>query len=97
VRGISSHFVWLNRSKESLTLNLKRRGSQAGAASPARERRMFSCRIWRPEPPSGSASARRELRKKYPRLIVCDLSGYGSSGPYRDKKAYDMLIQAEPA
>ena len=36
-----------------------------------------------------------ELRKKDPRLIICDLSGYGSSGPYRDKKAYDMLIQAE--
>ena len=53
------------------------------------------CRIWRPEPPSGSGFATQELRKKYPRLIICNLSGYGSSGPYRDKKAYDLLIQAE--
>ena len=94
VRGLASYFVWLNRSKESLTLDLKRPEARrilhqllAGAdvfiqnlAPGATERLGF-----------GAAS----LREEYPRLIVCDVSGYGSSGPYRDKKAYDLLVQCE--
>src|SRR5437588_8485752 len=94
VRGLASYFVWLNRSKESLTLDLKSPEARrilhqllAGAdvfiqnlAPGATERLGF-----------GAAS----LREEYPRLIICDVSGYGSSGPYRDKKAYDLLVQCE--
>src|SRR5919202_2414656 len=94
VRGLASYFVWLNRSQESLTLDLKRPEARrilhqllTGAdvfiqnlAPGATERLGF-----------GAAS----LREEYPRLIICDVSGYGSSGPYRDKKAYDLLVQCE--
>jgi len=94
VMGLSSHFVWLNRSKESLTLDLKRpeaievlRGLLARAdvfihnLAPGAMARLGY----------GSETVRRE----FPRLIVCEISGYGSSGPYRDKKAYDLLVQSE--
>jgi itaconate CoA-transferase len=94
VRGISSHFVWLNRSKESLTLNLK-----CPEAKLVRDRLLEKADVFVQNLAPGATErlglGAVELRKKYPRLIVCDLSGYGSSGPYRDKKAYDLLIQAE--
>jgi len=94
VRGLSAYFVWLNRGKESLTLNLKHPegvrildGLLAGAdvfvhnlAPGAVERLGFGAET---------------VRARYPRLITCAVSGYGSSGPYRDKKAYDLLIQCE--
>ena len=94
VGGLSSHFVWTNRSKESIALDLKQskgveivRKLLQGAdvllqnlAPGAAERMGFSY---------------EQLKEHYPKLIVCDISGYGSSGPYRDKKAYDLLIQAE--
>ena len=94
VGGLSSHFVWTNRSKESIALDLKQpkgieivRKLLEGAdvllqnlAPGAAERMGFSY---------------DQLKEHYPKLIVCDISGYGSSGPYRDKKAYDLLIQAE--
>lgn len=94
VRGMSAHFVWLNRSKESLALDMKQPEAQRivhqllatadvfiqNLAPGAAERLGF-----------GAAS----LHATYPRLIICDLSGYGSSGPYRDKKAYDLLVQCE--
>jgi len=94
VRGMSSHFVWLNRSKESLTLNLKR-----PEAKLVRDRLLEKADVFVQNLAPGATErlglGAPELRKKYPRLIICDLSGYGSSGPYRDKKAYDLLIQAE--
>jgi itaconate CoA-transferase len=94
VRGLSSHFVWLNRSKESLTLDLKR-----PEAAEVLRRLLANADIFVQNLAPGATERlgfpTSELRKKYPRLIICDLSGYGSSGPYRDKKAYDMLIQAE--
>jgi len=94
VRGLSSHFVWLNRSKESLTLDLK----QADAKS-VLQRLLEKADVFVQNLAPGATKrlgfVTQELRKRYPRLIICDLSGYGSSGPYRDKKAYDMLIQAE--
>ena len=56
---------------------------------------MSSCRTSRPAPPIGSGSRQPTLRARYPRLIVCSVSGYGSSGPYASKKAYDLLVQSE--
>lgn len=94
VRGLSSHFVWLNRSKESLTLDLKR-----AEAKMVLHRLLETADVFVQNLAPGATErlgfGTKELRAKYPRLIVCDLSGYGSAGPYRDKKAYDLLIQAE--
>jgi itaconate CoA-transferase len=94
VRGMSSHFVWLNRSKESLTLDLKR-----AEAKLVLHRLLANADVFVQNLAPGATErlgfGAPELRKKYPRLIICDLSGYGSIGPYRDKKAYDLLIQAE--
>jgi itaconate CoA-transferase len=94
VRGLSSHFVWLNRSKESLTLDLKRAEAKLVLQRLIEKADVFVQNL-APGATERLGFLTQELRKKYPRLIVCDLSGYGSSGPYRDKKAYDMLIQAE--
>ena len=92
--GMSSWFVWLNRSKESLTLDLKR-----AEAKLIMHRLLANADIFVQNLAPGASSrlglGATQLRKEYPRLIICDLSGYGSSGPYRDKKAYDLLIQAE--
>ena len=94
VRGLSSHFVWTNRSKESLTLDLKH------AAAPALLARLLERADVLVQNLAPGAAARlglsyAALHAVHPRLIVCDLSGYGSDGPYRDKKAYDLLIQSE--
>jgi itaconate CoA-transferase len=94
VRGLSSHFVWLNRSKESLTLDLKRTEAKLVLHRLIEKADVFVQNL-APGATERLGFVTQEMRKKYPRLIVCDLSGYGSSGPYRDKKAYDMLIQAE--
>ncbi len=94
VRGLSSHFVWLNRSKESLTLDLKRAEAKLVLDHLLEKADVFVQNL-APGATERLGFVTREMRKKYPRLIICDLSGYGSSGPYRDKKAYDMLIQAE--
>ncbi len=94
VRGMSSHFVWLNRSKESLTLDVK-----AAEAQDVFTRLLSRADVFVQNLAPGAAErlslGAGELRQKYPRLIVCNLSGYGASGPYRDKKAYDLLIQSE--
>ena len=94
VNGMSSHFVWLNRSKESLTLDLKQ-----PEAIDVLGRLLASADVFIHNLAPG-AMARLgfgvdETRKRFPRVIVCELSGYGSSGPYRDKKAYDLLVQSE--
>ena len=94
VRGLSSHFVWTNRSKESLTLDLKR--EEAGGIM---ERLLASADVLVQNLAPGAAArlglSFETLHRKYPRLIVCDISGYGEGGPYQDKKAYDLLIQSE--
>ena len=94
VAGLSSYFVWLNRSKESLTLDLKQPEAQSVLARLLERADVF---VWNLAPGVadrlGAASA--DLRSRHPRLITCAVSGYGSSGPYAQKKAYDMLIQAE--
>ena len=92
--GMSSSFVWLNRSKESLTLDLKRPEAKLVLHRLLKNADVFVQNL-APGATGRLGLGAGELRKEYPRLIVCDLSGYGSSGPYRDKKAYDLLIQAE--
>src|SRR5438552_981021 len=94
VKGLSSHFVWLNRSKESLTLDLK---TPAGRDVLPRllERADVFVQNLTPGASDRLGASARELRARHPRLIVCDISGYGSSGPYAQKKAYDLLVQSE--
>src|SRR5262245_64043531 len=94
VKGLSSYFVWLNRSKESLTLDLKQPAAQDVLARLLERADVFVHNL-----APGAADRLRlsssVLRARHPRLITCAVSGYGSSGPYADRKAYDMLIQAE--
>ena len=94
VRGMSSHFVWVNRSKESLTLDVK----QPAAARVLRALLARADVLVQNLAPGAAARLgldAQTLRPQLPRLIVCDISGYGADGPYRDKKAYDLLIQSE--
>jgi itaconate CoA-transferase len=94
VRGMSSHFVWTNRSKESVTLDLKQEEARAIVHKLLGNADVLIQNL------APGAAARMgfsfdALQERYPRLIVCDISGYGADGPYRDKKAYDLLIQSE--
>ena len=94
VKGMSSHFVWLNRSKESLTLNLKHsRATQI--LEQLLERADVLIQNLAPGAARRLGLGAESLLPKYPRLIVCDVSGYGDNGPYASKKAYDLLVQAE--
>ena len=94
VKGMASHFVWLNRSKESLTLDLKR-----PQAAVVLHRLLEGADVFLQNLAPGAIDrlglGADTLRQRYPRLIVCNLSGYGTSGPYADKKAYDLIIQSE--
>ena len=94
VKGLSSHFVWLNRSKESLTLDLKQ-----PEARDILERLLADADVFIHNLAPGAAGrlgfGAERLREEYPQLIVCGISGYGFTGPYRDKKAYDLLVQCE--
>lgn len=94
VKGLSSHFTWTNRSKESLALDLKH--AKAGEIM---DKLLAQADVLVQNLAPGAAARMglsfEALHAKYPRLIVCDISGYGDSGPYRDKKAYDLLIQSE--
>ena len=94
VNGMASHFVWTNRSKESLTLDLK---SPQAKEVLARLLPQVDVLVQNLAP---GAAARLglsfdALHEQYPDLIVCDISGYGAGGPYEHKKAYDLLIQSE--
>ncbi|MEB0058452.1 MULTISPECIES: CaiB/BaiF CoA-transferase family protein [unclassified Variovorax] len=94
VDGEASHFVWVNRSKESLTLDLK----QPSALAVLRELLSGADVLVQNLAPGAAARMgldARTLQALHPKLIVCDISGYGEDGPYRDKKAYDLLIQSE--
>ena len=94
VRGISGHFVWLNRSKESVTLDLKRpEGADALGRLIARAD-VFIHNL-APGAMARLGFGSPVLRERHPTLVICEISGYGSSGPYRDKKAYDLLVQSE--
>jgi itaconate CoA-transferase len=94
VKGLSSNFVWLNRSKESLTLDLKR-PEAAGVFARLIDRADVFVQNLAPGAADRLGTAPGVLRERHPRLIVCSISGYGSSGPYARKKAYDLLVQSE--
>jgi itaconate CoA-transferase len=94
VKGMASYFVWLNRSKESLTLDLKQ--PEAGQILDSLlDRADVFVQNLAPGATARLGLGAAEVRARRPSLIVCDVSGYGSSGPYRDKKAYDLLVQCE--
>jgi itaconate CoA-transferase len=94
VKGLSSYFVWLNRSKESLTLDLKRPAAR-GVLTQLLARADVFVQNLAPGATDRLGMAAADLRARHPRLITCGVSGYGSSGPLAQKKAYDMLVQAE--
>ncbi len=94
VKGLASHFVWLNRSKESLTLNLKEEGAKDVMNRLLARADVFVHNL-APGATERLGFGAQRLREEHPRLIVCGISGYGSTGPYRDKKAYDLLVQCE--
>lgn len=94
VKGLSSHFVWTNRSKESLCLDVKH--ARAGEVlSRLMERADVFLQNLAPGAAERLGLGAEALRKKHPRLIWCGISGYGPAGPYADKKAYDLLVQCE--
>jgi len=94
VRGLASHFVWTNRSKESLTLDVKH-AEAPGILAGLLDRADVLVQNLAPGAAARLGLSYAALNAKHPRLIVCDISGYGSDGPYRDRKAYDLLIQSE--
>ncbi|GHF90610.1 hypothetical protein GCM10017567_00720 [Amycolatopsis bullii] len=94
VHGLSSHFVWLNRSKESVTLDLKT-DAAAGVMAALLDRADVFVQNFAPGVADRLGLGAATLRATRPRLITCSVSGYGSTGPYRDAKAYDLLIQSE--
>jgi itaconate CoA-transferase len=92
--GLASHFVWVNRSKESLSLDLK----NAQALEVLKQllaRADVLVQNLAPGAAQRMGLGYEQLARVHPQLIVCDISGYGNDGPYRDKKAYDLLIQSE--
>ncbi|WP_341917499.1 CaiB/BaiF CoA-transferase family protein [Polaromonas sp. YR568] len=94
VDGMASHFVWVNRSKESLTLDLKQPAALA-VLKQLLETADVLVQNLAPGAAARMGLGYAELSATNPKLIVCDISGYGDDGPYRDKKAYDLLIQSE--
>jgi itaconate CoA-transferase len=94
VLGQSSHFIWVNRSKESLSLDVKHPD-----AKPILDKLIEKADVFVQNLAPGAAErlglGAAELRAKHPRLIWCGISGYGTGGPYAAKKAYDLLVQCE--
>ncbi|MBN3780375.1 CoA transferase [Burkholderia sp. Ac-20345] len=94
VNGMSSHFVWTNRSKESLALDLKAEGALDIVKALLADADVLVQNL-APGATDRLGLSYEALRERFPWLIVCNISGYGPDGPYRDKKAYDLLIQSE--
>ena len=95
VRGLASHFVWTNRSKESLTLDVKHDEAQKILMRLIVEEADVVVQNLAPGAATRLGLSYEALSQLKPGIIVCDISGYGADGPYRDKKAYDLLIQSE--
>jgi len=94
VKGLSSHFVWVNRSKESLALDVKRPEAKEVLARLLEKADVFLHNL-APGAVERLGLGAKELRNKHPQLIWCGISGYGPAGPYASKKAYDLLVQCE--
>jgi len=94
VKGMSSYFVWLNRGKESVTLDIKDPGDRAVLDAMLARADVFVQNML-PGTMERLGLGEHILRATHPRLITCSISGYGSAGPYRSKKAYDLLVQCE--
>lgn len=94
VRGLSSHFVWTNRNKESLTLDIKDPRGLAVAKQLLETADVFIQNL-APGAAARAGLGADELRQANPRLVVCDISGYGLGGPYESMKAYDLMVQSE--
>lgn len=94
VNGQSSHFTWINRSKESLALDVKQPQAKAALLELLKTADVLVQNL-APGAAARMGLSYEALRAHNPQLIVCDISGYGADGPYRDKKAYDLLIQSE--
>jgi itaconate CoA-transferase len=94
VRGMASHFVWLNRGKESVAVDLK-----TAAGGEVLTRLLATADVFLHNLGPGAVErlgfGADTLRARHPRLVVCTMSGYGSTGPFRDKRAYDLLVQSE--
>src|SRR5258708_11398820 len=93
-KGESAYFVWLNRGKESVTLDLTKPEDKAVLAAMLVKADVFVQNL-KPGAIAKLGFPIDELRRAHPRLIACSISGYGEDGPYAARKAYDMLIQAE--
>jgi formyl-CoA transferase len=94
VHGESAHFVWLNRGKQSVVLDLTKDADKALLERMLAKADVFVQNL-KPGALAKLGFAFKRLRKDYPKLICCAISGYGESGPYAQRKAYDLLIQAE--
>ena len=94
VKGLSSHFVWVNRSKESLALDLKHPRAQEVLARLVERADVFLQNL-APGAAERLGLGAQTLRARHPRLVWCGISGYGPAGPYAHKKAYDLLVQCE--
>jgi formyl-CoA transferase len=94
IKGQSSYFVWLNRGKKSVCIDLAKDEGRAQLESLIAKADVLLQNL-KPGALEKLGFARERLRKGYPKLIICSISGYGDSGPYAQRKAYDLLIQAE--
>jgi len=94
VYGQASYFVWLNRGKESIELDVKSADGTAVLAALLRRADVLVQNL-APGAAERLGLGAAELRARHPRLITCSISGYGADGPYRHKKAYDLLVQCE--
>ena len=94
VLGQASYFVWLNRGKESVALDIKRASGRSALAALLARADVFVQNL-APGAASRLGLAARQRTARYPRLICCSVSGYGPDGPYAGKKAYDLLVQCE--
>ena len=94
VNGQSSHFTWINRSKQSLALDVKQPLAKSALLALLKTADVLVQNL-APGAAARMGLSYEVLKTHNPQLIVCDISGYGADGPYRDKKAYDLLIQSE--